>query len=264
MKPAIPVFVSSTFTDLQPYRVAIRDVLLRLKATVTGMEYFGALPDTPKAECLRILRECNFYIGVIGMRYGSIDSETKKSFTHLEYNEAQRLHLPSLIYLLDEERQPVLPKNIDFGVSAKKLDFFKKNLRAKHVVSLFTSPEDLAVRVAQDLPAIIERAGTPIHRGELVSLVESLPRINWVTDERFAFLKKETGDAAIRIPTDQLLRECIEFLLAGDRLAAVFLLARRAIIDLRDATDILMEVEKKLSAVIVRGAKIGQERNRAE
>ena len=251
----VPVFVSSTFTDLQTHRAAVRDVLVRLKAAVSGMEYFGALPDSPKEECLRILRGCQFYIGIIAMRYGSIDSETGKSFTHLEYEEARRLRLPSLMYVIDEDRHRVLPKDVDFGESAEKLGQFKAALRASHVIGNFASPEDLAMRIAQDLPALVERSGTQIKRGELVKLSESLPRVNWLTPERFAFLKKEVGQAASAIPSDQLLLECMEFLLAGDRLAAVFLLARAARLDLREATDTLMEVERRISAVIERGAK---------
>ena len=252
---SVPVFVSSTFTDLQTHRAAVRDVLVRLKAVVNGMEYFGALPDSPKEECLRILRGCQFYIGIIAMRYGSIDSATGKSFTHHEYEEAQRLRLPSLIYILDEDRHQVLPKNVEFGESALKLQHFKSALRASHVVGQFSSPEDLAMRIAQDLPALVERSGTPVRRGELVKLSESLPRVNWLTQERFAFLKKEVGEAASAIPTDDLLRECMEFLLAGDRLAAVFLLARAARLDLREATDTMMEVERRIAGVIGRGAK---------
>ena len=148
-----------------------------------------------------------------------------------------------------------MPKNVEFGDSAVKLQDFKAALRVSHVVGQFASPEDLAMRVAQDLPALVERSGTPVHRGELVKLSESLPRVDWLTQERFAFLKKEVGDSASAVPTDELLRECMEFLLAGDRLAAVFLLARAARLDLREATDTMMEVERRLAAVIGRGAK---------
>lgn len=260
---SVPVFVSSTFVDLQAHRAAVRDVLIRLKAAVSGMAYFGALPETPKEECLRILRGCHFYVGIIAMRYGSLDPETGKSFTHLEYEEAQRLRLPSLIYLLDEERHQVLPRNVDFGERAEKLHQFKVALRASHVVGQFKSPEDLAMRVAQDLPALVERSGTFVHRGELVRLAESLPRVDWLTAERFEFLKKVAGDAASPIPSDDVLRECLEFLLAGDRLAAVFLLARAAKLDLREATDTLMEVEKRIAAVLSR-AKVQQDQGSAD
>lgn len=256
MRSTTPVFVSSTFADLQPYRVAVRDALHRLEAVVRGMEYFGALPETPRDECLRIVRSCHIYVGIVAMRYGSIDTESGKSFTHLEYEEALRLRLPTLIYLIDEERQPVLPKHIDFGEAGDKLREFKGKLKKNHVVSFFTSPEDLAVRVSQDLPALVERSGTAVHQGELAKLVESLPRVTWLTPERFAFLKKEVGEAAGMVPSDELLQEALEFLLAGDRLAAVFLLSRRAQLDLREATDALMEMERRVFAVVERGSKI--------
>ena len=261
MKAPASVFVSSTFVDLQAYRSAVVDALHRLEAVVKGMEYFGALPDTPKDECLRIVRSSRFYIGIFGMRYGSIDPESGKSLTQLEYEQAQKLCLPSLIYLLDEERQPVLPKHIDFGESADKLRAFKGALRGNHVVSFFTTPEDLALRVSQDLPALIERSGQEVNRSELARVTSSLPRIDWLTKARFEFLKQEAGEAITAIfPSDDLLKEAMEFLLSGDRLAAVFLLARGARIDLRDATDTLISLEGRIQAVIERGAKILSDR----
>src|SRR5205814_5814712 len=120
---------------------------------------FGSLPETPKEECLRIVRTCRAYVGIFAMRYGSLDKATGKSLTHLECDEAQRLHLPSLIYLLDEERQPVLPSQIEFGEGAEKLRLLKAELRQCHVVSLFTTPEDLAGKITRDLPALAERTG---------------------------------------------------------------------------------------------------------
>src|SRR5712691_9822519 len=167
MQQSLPVFVSSTFSDLQPYRTAVREALHRLEAVVRGMEYFGATPETPKEECLRIVRSCRAYVGIFAMRYGTVDAETGKSFTHLEYEEAQRCRLPSLIYLIDEERQPVLPRNIDFAGLGEKLVALKSELRKRHVVSFFTTPEDLAVRVSQDLPALAQRMGSDVRPGEL-------------------------------------------------------------------------------------------------
>ena len=101
------------------------------------------------------------------------------------------------------------------------------------VVSLFTSLEDLAARVPRDLPALIERSGTPIPRGELAKVVESLLRVTWLTPERFAYLKKAVAQAGEVAPSDEVLKDLMEFLLSGDRLAAVFLLERRGRLDLR-------------------------------
>ena len=253
MAKHFPVFVGSTFTDLQPHREAVQKALHVLETVVRGMEYFGALPDTPKDECLRIVRSCRAYVGIFAMRYGSVDPATTKSLTQLEYEEAQRIGLPSLIYLLDEERQPVLPAHIEFGDGAEKLKTFKAALRAKHVVSLFTTPDDLAARVTADLPALAGRSGFEVREGELSKIISSIPRIDWLSEERFVFLKREMGDAATNIPSDAVLREILEFLLSGDRQAAIFLISRATRLDIRAAIDCGMLMENKLKAVVDRG-----------
>jgi len=49
-KPYLPVFVGSTFVDLQLYRRAVRDALAQLEAIVRGMEHFGSKPGLPVDE----------------------------------------------------------------------------------------------------------------------------------------------------------------------------------------------------------------------
>ena len=112
------VFIGSTFEDLQLYRFAVMDGLHKLEVAVMGMEYFGSQPEAPLEACIAAVGHCQAYVGIFAMRYGSINQSSGKSLTHLEYEEAQRLKLPSLIYLLDEERQPILPKFVDTGASA--------------------------------------------------------------------------------------------------------------------------------------------------
>jgi len=253
MTTGFPVFVGSTFTDLQPHRDAVRAALHRLEAVVRGMEYFGSLPATPKDECLRIVRSCKVYVGIFAMRYGSVDLATGKSLTQLEYEEAQRINLPSLIYLIDEERQPVLPKHIEFGEGSEKLRLFKAKLREHHVVSSFTTPDDLAVKVTTDLPALASRNGYEVRAGELSKIVNSLPRIDWLNEERFEFLKGKIGETAKQFPSDAVLREALEFILTGDRMAASFLVVRTTKLGLRESIDLLRDVEAKIGEVIKRG-----------
>jgi hypothetical protein len=112
--------------DLQSYRRAVRDALAQLEAIVRGMEHFGSKPGSPVDECLRVVRSCEVYVGIFGMRYGSIPDGYDRSMTHLEYDEAQRLELPSLIYIIDEENQPLLPKYIETGPGAEKLRELKE------------------------------------------------------------------------------------------------------------------------------------------
>jgi len=139
IKQYLPVFVGSTYEDLKPYREAVKDTLVRLETIVRGMEYFGSKPGSPKDECLKVVNGCKVYIGIFAMRYGSIDTESGKSMTQLEYEEAQRLQLPTLIYLLDEEHQPVLTKYIDIDDKAQMLANLKEVLKKRHMVSFFTN-----------------------------------------------------------------------------------------------------------------------------
>jgi hypothetical protein len=161
-KPYLPVFVGSTFVDLQSYRRSVRDALAQLEAIVRGMEHFGSKPGRPVDECLRVVASCKVYIGIFGMRYGSIPDGNDRSMTHLEYDEAQRLELPSLIYMIDEDNQPLLPKHVETGPGAEKLRAFKEHLKKRHVVSFYTTPEDLRARILHDLPALLKEIGAEI------------------------------------------------------------------------------------------------------
>ncbi|HRJ47615.1 MAG TPA: DUF4062 domain-containing protein [Opitutaceae bacterium] len=109
------VFISSTFTDLEAHRAALFSALAEVNAKVHGMEFFGSRPGAPKEECLAEVRRAHIFVLVLGMRYGSLDVESGLSFTHLEYLESQRLSLPCLVYLIDESKHLVLPKDVDIG-----------------------------------------------------------------------------------------------------------------------------------------------------
>jgi len=121
-----------------------------MNQTIKGMEFFGSSPVNPLAKCLQTIRECRVYVGIIGMRYGSVEESSGKSFTELEYDEAIKNKLPVLIYIFDENH-PIAPKFVDTGEAAKKLEGFKARLKKAHVVSLFTNPADLGKKVTQDL-----------------------------------------------------------------------------------------------------------------
>jgi Domain of unknown function (DUF4062) len=254
------VFVGSTFEDLQLYRFAVMDALHKLEVAVVGMEYLGSQPEAPLDTCITAVGKCQAYIGIFAMRYGSIDPLSGQSITHLEYEEAQRLELPSLIYLLDEDRQAILPKYVDTGASAAHLSDLKNNLKKHHVVSYFTTPDDLAKRIVLDVPSLAQRVGAEVRQSELAEIVTAIPRIDWLSEERFAFLVRQMGPLAAEIPDRRILREVLEFLLSGDRQAAVFLLCRTSHPNIRSAIDFAIQVGSVLRATIFRGMRILDER----
>ena len=211
-KPHVPIFVGSTFTDLKPYRRAATDALTQLETIVHGMEYFGSKPHSPVDECLRTVQSCMVYIGIFGMRYGTIPDGYDKSMTHLEYDEAQKASLPSLIYLIDEDNQPVLPKHFDTGVNATKLRELKALLAKRHTFSTFTTPESLSGRILHDVPELLRQRGTEVHdeagpaepnNQSIISEFDELPKLHagrevslqFVTHSRFKEAEAETCEA---------------------------------------------------------------------
>ena len=185
-KPYVPIFVGSTFSDMQQYRRNVRDALAQLETIVRGMEQFGSKPGSPVEECLQVVRSCQVYVGLFGMRYGSIPDGHDKSMTHLEYDQAQASKLPSLIYLIDEDNQPVLPKDVEFGPGAEKLKALKATLRRQHTVSFFTTPENLRSGVLHDVPELLKSIGAEVSSEVDFDVVQS----DAETLQRFKMLPK--------------------------------------------------------------------------
>jgi len=78
------------------------------------MEQFGARKSDPLTTCLTEVEPSDIYVGIIGMRYGSEDLKTGKSFSQLEYEKAIEQNKEILIYLIDEMSSSVTPNLIQF------------------------------------------------------------------------------------------------------------------------------------------------------
>ena len=67
------------------------------------MEDYVAEGRLPAERCLEDVSNCDVYVGIFAWRYGFIPSGYEFSITELEYREAIKLKIPTLIFLLDEE-----------------------------------------------------------------------------------------------------------------------------------------------------------------
>lgn len=151
------IFVSSTKEDLIPYREAVETVLTGMEHIPLGMEYFVSSPDSPIDVCLATVRRSQLYIVIVGMRYGSIEEGSGKSFTELEYDEAVKNKIPVLAFIIDEEQCPILPKFVDVGEKAEKLKQFKAKLNSSYQVSRFASIDNLKQLVEKSVRQAIDK-----------------------------------------------------------------------------------------------------------
>jgi hypothetical protein len=140
----VPVFVSSTSLDLRPEREAVRDVVLSMKETqFVGMEYFGSLPEDTRRASLDKVDESKVYVGIFAGRYGS-------GITEAEYRRAQERGLPCLIYFKDDASIPDDRRETDPEHTAR-LDTLKAELKSRHTVNTFNTPDGLAAQVVVGL-----------------------------------------------------------------------------------------------------------------
>jgi hypothetical protein len=155
------VFISSTYEDLSDHRRAVWDLIEDFDAGVRGMEQFGARPNTPLQTCLAEVEQSDVYVGIIAFRAGSIETETGKSYTQLEYEHALRLGKDILVYMADEQNAKVRYVDVDIDPTLReKLKAFKGILRERHTVDTFTSPEDIVEKLRRDLTRYFESRKT--------------------------------------------------------------------------------------------------------
>jgi len=148
------VFISSTFVDLKEERKKVWESLEKFDVTVKGMEQFGARKSTPLATCISEVEQSDIYIGIIGMRYGSEEPNTGKSYTQLEYEKAVEQDKEIRIYLIDEESSAVTPNLIQFD-KIQKLNNFKAILKDKHTVDTFSNSQDLVTKLQRKFKELL-------------------------------------------------------------------------------------------------------------
>ena len=67
-----------------------------------GMEAFVATDNEQFEVIKKIIDLCDYYVLIIGKRYGSVSSITGKSYTEMEYDYAKSRGIPVLVFAIDE------------------------------------------------------------------------------------------------------------------------------------------------------------------
>src|SRR4028119_1976770 len=127
------VFVSSTYTDLKEERAEVLQAIWELDCIPTGMEAFVASNESQWEVIKRVINECDYYVLIIGGRYGSL-TEEGISYTEKEYRYARELGIPVLAFVHSK------PDEIPSGKSEKstelceKLEQFRSEVMSAHPV----------------------------------------------------------------------------------------------------------------------------------
>lgn len=158
------IFISSTFTDLQDERDSIIKAVLEMYHIPIGMEMFSAEDEDQWEIIRRTIDISDYYILILGLRYGSETSEGI-SFTQKEYEYALERKIPILAFLLDE-KAPLSQNRRDNDLN--KINQFRTTvLKNSKMSDFWTTADELTKKVSISLmKQMMQKPGIGWIRGD--------------------------------------------------------------------------------------------------
>jgi hypothetical protein len=147
MEKRYQVFVSSTFADLVDERRAVMQALLELNCIPAGMELFPATSDDQWTLIQRVIDDCDYYLVIVGGRYGSVD-EAGVSYTEREYDYALQKDKPVMGFVHDKPGD-IPSRHTDHDpMKFAKLDAFRTKIQKRHC-KFWNCADDLGGKVSR-------------------------------------------------------------------------------------------------------------------
>lgn len=103
LEKKLQVFVSSTYQDLIEERQKAVEGILRAGHIPAGMELFTAASKSQWKVIEEWIKESDLLMLILGGRYGTIEPESGKSYTHLEYEFALEHDIPVFAIVLNDQ-----------------------------------------------------------------------------------------------------------------------------------------------------------------
>ncbi|OQR56245.1 DUF4062 domain-containing protein [Bacillus sp. CDB3] len=154
MQKKLQVFISSTFTDLEAERQTAVQAVLNAGHIPAGMELFKAADTSQKETIKRWIEESDVYMLILGGRYGSIDKETGKSYTHWEYDYAKELGKPRFAIVIHEKALEQKVMKLGFDVTERENPIQYQEFRdavLDKISKFYSDLKDIKIAVLESL-----------------------------------------------------------------------------------------------------------------
>lgn len=191
MNRKLQVFISGTYKDLEVERRAAVDAILDAKHIPDGMEFFAAESREQMDVIKQKIRESDVLLILLGARYGSVEPDSGKSYTHLEFLYALEIKKPVIAMVMKagavEEWERKNTRDIERN-TGDKLEAFKKDVTAKRVASFFDNVDNLQSAILKALVNINENTDLVgwVRRDATVDAAEAYKRLTSIETERDA------------------------------------------------------------------------------
>jgi len=149
------IFISSTFADLKDERSKVMETILSLDCFPAGMELFPAMNEEQFEYIKKIIDDSDFYLLIIGGRYGTLYKKDGDSYTEMEFDYAISKNIPVIVF--DHRDYTSLPANKtdQDDKKRKKLDAFKKKAANGRMINFWKNADDLSAKVAKSLAKVL-------------------------------------------------------------------------------------------------------------
>lgn len=200
------IFVSSTYKDLIDKRKEVIECILRMEHFPVGMEMFSAGTSNQWEVIRRTIDQSDYYIVIIGHRYGSIESETKISYTEKEYDYAVSKGIPILAFI-QEDDIPLKDSERELNPECQeKLKKFKEKVQNR-ICEFWKDSKDLISRV----PIALHKAFKDYPRNGWIKSSSNIElELNRLKDENNELKRKLSSenlvDIALKINDDECVR----------------------------------------------------------
>lgn len=144
------VFISSTFTDLEDERRKVYQSILEMDCIPAGMELFPALDEEQFNFIKKIIDDSDYYILIIGGRYGSISTDGV-SYTEKEYDYAVSKGIKVIALLHGSPQNIPASKTEKSPEGFEKLEQFRKKVATGRLVREWNTADQLPGLVTTSL-----------------------------------------------------------------------------------------------------------------
>jgi hypothetical protein len=189
-KKKLQVFVSSTFVDLQEERQAAVAAILNADHIPAGMELFSAGDRTQMEVIKRWIDESDVFLLILGGRYGTVETSSQKSYTHLEYEYALEKGKALFAVVADQKALEERIKTSKLGLqlmeqeNQHKLKEFRKVVCSDKIVKFWSDSKDIELAILKTLSEFSRRE----------ELIGWIPGNQAVNTEELARLAKENSE----------------------------------------------------------------------
>lgn len=151
------IFVSSTYKDLKDERLMAINTIMHLGHIPAGMEMFSATGSTQLETIKPIICESDYYLIIIGGKYGTVNKDLGLSYTELEYDFAIKNNKRIIAFVHDN------PENLPYDLREntdrlkKKFERFRNKILKDKMVKMWHDKADLSQSIATSISVVINQ-----------------------------------------------------------------------------------------------------------